>query len=203
MRRLTVFVLLVLAVTVSLSADIEYDFSYKNDSMVKDFGLGIGETGYLSIHFVGDLGVSIPGSDYSGAYDYVLTFTVSGPTGFEFKLTEPQAVGVSSTSSRIHVGTTADTVSAVATEIIASEIEDSIVNAAMKLIGYAIPYYNVASALKTAYDIYSKLESGVEFDLVTIVVYPAHAELYNFRIDNPTFHPWSKNTLLMTKEPID
>jgi hypothetical protein len=57
--------------------------------------------------------------------------------------------------------------------------------------------------LQTAHDIYSKLESGVEFDLITIVVHPAAAGFYNLRIDNPTFHPWSKNTLLITKHLIN
>jgi hypothetical protein len=210
MRRLTVLVLLVL--TGAVLADISYSFSYRNDSMVKDFGLGIGDTGYLSIYFKGDLpqsGVVVTdpslwtaGAAYSGANDNVLTFTVFGPTGFKFKLIEDP--GVRSNSSRIHVGTTADTAKAVATEIIAGKIEKCIVGAAATLIGITVPNpVSAALAAKTAYSIYSKLESGVEYDLITIVVYPAQAGEYRFRIDNPTFHPWSKNTLLMTKEPND
>ncbi|HUT99407.1 MAG TPA: hypothetical protein VM054_10080 [bacterium] len=206
MRKLTVLVLLAATVTFSWDVDISYSFSYRNDSMVKDFGLGIGETGYLSIYFSGDLKGGGGGygytESYSGANDNVLTFTVFGPTGFKFKLIEDP--GVRSTNSRIHVGTTADTAKAVATEIIAGKIEKCIIGAAAALVGTAIPNpVSAALAAKTAYSIYSKLESGVEYDLITIVVYPARAGEYRFRIDNPTFHPWSKNTLLMTKEPND
>lgn len=124
MRRLTVVILLVLAVTVS-AEEFLVDFWYVDDSKNVNFGLGIGETGYLTILFYGDVWIPIGDGDeqmeYSGKNDYVLTFTVSGPTGFKFKLDGAPGPEVYSTSSRIHVGTTADTVSAVATEIIVSQ----------------------------------------------------------------------------------